>query len=105
MSVRAASKNFGIHEATLRDMLKHADSSGGWHGGITAIPEREEYELAHLLTLKSKWGFVSTRVKMKCLVQEYVQANKNLDTPVGKHLWKFRNFTVRIYIVLQIVAR
>ena len=88
MSVRAASKNFGKHDVTLRDKLKHANSPGGWHGGVTAIQEKES-ELAHLLTLKSKWGFASTREEVKCLVQEYVQANKNLDTPVGKNLWKF----------------
>ena len=66
MSVRAASKNFGLHEATLRDKLKHADSPGGWHGGVTAIPEKEESQLAHLLALKSKWGFATTREEVKC---------------------------------------
>ena len=29
MSVREASKNFGINEATLRDKLKHVDSQRG----------------------------------------------------------------------------
>ena len=85
MSVREASKNFGINEATLRDKMKHVDSQRGWHGVVTAIP-KEESEFAYLLTLKSKWGFASTR-EVKCLVQKYVQANKNLDTPVSKHLW------------------
>ena len=85
MSVREASKNFGINEATLRDKLKHVDSQRGWHGVVMAIP-KEESEFAHLLTLKSKWGFASSR-EMKFLVQKYVQANKNLDTPVSKHLW------------------
>ena len=86
MSVREASKNFGLNKATLRDNLKHVDSQRGWHGVVTAIP-KEESEFAHLLTLKSKWGFASTREEVKCLVQKYVQANKNLDTPVSKHLW------------------
>ena len=88
-SVREASKNFGINEATLRDELKHVDSQRVWHGVVTAIPKKkkEESEFAHLLTLKSKWGFASTREEVKCLVQKYVQANKNLDTPVSKHLW------------------
>ena len=86
MSVREASKNFGINEATLRDKLKHVDSQRGWHGVVTAIPE-EESEFSHLLTLKSKCCFASTREEVKCLVQKYVQANKNLDTPVTKHLW------------------
>ena len=86
MSVREASKNFGINEATLRDKLKHVYSQHGWHGVVTAIP-KEESEFAHLLTLKSKWGFALTREEVKCLVQKYVQANKNLDTPVSKHLW------------------
>ena len=85
MSVREASKNFGINEATRRDKLKHVNSQRGWHG-VTAIP-KEESEFALLLTLKSKWGFASTREEVKCLVQKYVQANKNLDTPVSKHLW------------------
>ena len=53
MSVREASKNFGINEATLQDKLKHVDSQRGWHGVVTAIP-KEESEFAHLLTLKSK---------------------------------------------------
>ena len=86
MSVREASKNFGINEATLRDKLNHVDSQRGWHGVVTAIP-KEESEFAHLLTLKSKWSFASTGEEVKCLVQKYVQANKNLDTPVSKHLW------------------
>ena len=87
MSVREASRNFGINEATLRDKLKHVNSLRGWHGVAMAIP-KEESEFAHLLTLKSKWGFASTREEVKCLdslVQKYVQANKNLDTPVSKH--------------------
>ena len=82
MSVREASKNFGINEATLQDKLKHVDSQRGWHGVVTPIPKKES-EFAHPLTLKSKWGFASTREEVKCLVQ----ANKNLDTPVSKHLW------------------
>ena len=89
MSIRKASKNFGINEATLRDKLKHVDSQRGctgWHGVVTAIP-KEESEFAYLLTLKSKWGFASTREEVKYLVQKYVQTNKNLDTPVSKHLW------------------
>ena len=86
MSVSEASKNFGINEATLRDKLKHIDSQRGWHGVVPAIP-KEESEYVDLLTLKSKWGFASTREEVKCLVQKYVQANKNLDTPVSKHLW------------------
>ena len=86
MSVREASKNFGINEDTLRDKLKHVDSQRGRHGVVTAIP-KEESEFAHLLTLKYKWGFASTREEGNCLVQKYVQAIKNLDTPVSKHLW------------------
>ena len=81
MSVREASKFFGINEATLRDELKHVDSQRGWHGVVMAIP-KEESEFAHLLTLKSKWSFASTREEVKCLVQKFVQANKNLDTRV-----------------------
>ena len=64
--------NFGINEATLRDKLKHVDSQRGRHGVVTAIP-KEESEFAHLLTLKSKWGFASIREEVKCLVQKYVQ--------------------------------
>ena len=60
MSVREASKNFGINEATLRDKLKHVDSQRGWHGVVTAIA-KEESEFGHQLTLKSKWGFASTQ--------------------------------------------
>ena len=86
MLVWESSKNFGINDATLRDKLNHVDSHRGWNGVVTAIP-KEESEFAHLLTLKSKWGFASTREEVKCLVQKYVQANKNLDTPVSKHLW------------------
>ena len=87
MSVREASKNFGINEATLRDKLKHVDSQRGWNGVVTAIPKKESEFQCDLLTLKYKWGFASTREEVKCLVQKYVQANKNLDTPVSKYLW------------------
>ena len=41
MSVREASKNFGINEATLQDKLKHVDSQRGWHGVVTPIPKKE----------------------------------------------------------------
>ena len=107
MSVREASKNFGINEATLRDKLKHVDSQRGWHGVVTAIA-KEESEFGHQLTLKSKWGFASSlqlgSEEVKCLVQKCVQASKNLDTPVSKHLWyivlKFHSKN----IVLQIIA-
>ena len=80
MSVREASKNFGIAKWSYSSrQAKHVDSLRGWHGEVTAIP-KEESEFAHLLTLKSKWGFASTREEVKCLVQKYVQANKNLDS-------------------------
>ena len=89
MSVREASKNFGIKEARYSARQAEACRFTAWlawcsygypKGGIRVCPP------AHT---EIQMGFASTREEAKCLVQKYVQANKNLDTPVSKHLWLF----------------
>ena len=63
-------------------------------GGQTGIPEESERELAFLLNLKAKWGFAASRDEVREIVQEYVTANKEKDTPEGEHLRKFCRFKV-----------
>ena len=94
-SIRSAAKNYGLHEATIRVRMKRETPSAKL-GGTIAIPEDEEANLAYLLTLKSKWGFASTREEVKCLVQEFVQSNRGKDTDLSKHLDKFCRFKVRV---------
>ena len=49
-----------------------------------------------MLNVKAKWGFVADREEMDEMVQDFVQANKDADDPVGEHIRKCCQFKVRI---------
>lgn len=93
-SIRAAAKEHGMHEWTLRDKLKKKPARRAKLGAETAIPESDETQLAFLLSLKSKWGFASTREEVKGIVQEFVSDNKGADSPLGQHLQTYCHFKV-----------
>jgi hypothetical protein len=93
ISYRQAAKQCGISEGALRYRIKNPllKCIGAQH----SIPTENEQELAHLLTVKAKWGFASTRIEVLDLVHDYVLLNKYKDTALGSYLKKHCRFKVR----------
>ena len=89
-SVNSTAKKYGLNESTLRSRIKAAERDGSKrkHGGLQCLPRDIVDKLAVIITTRSKWGFASTRDEIKDLVQEYVTAHREADTPLGEYLKK-----------------
>jgi len=92
LSIRKAAKELNMAESSLRDKMKVKRTKRS--GGQTTLTRDAEEELAHLLIVKAKWGFAAGREELKDIVQQYVIANKDHDTEVGRQLKKLCRFKV-----------
>jgi len=95
-SMRKVARRFHMSEAHLRKNIKHKKNlemtPRRTVGNPLNLPEDSEKELAVLLTIKSKWGFASTREEVCELVQDYVKINITKETPLAEHLRKYCRF-------------
>ena len=58
----------------------------------TSLPRESEIELAECLTIKARWGYASTREKVKELVEQNVKENKDKENAIEEHLRKYCQF-------------
>jgi len=96
LSIRKAAKTIGVDEKTLRNRIKTLNNNSELKkvGGQQALPDKVEEELAHLLSIKAKWGWASSTEEVRDLVGEYVNANLEAEGEVGDHLRRFCKFKV-----------
>ena len=104
-SIRKASKASGLGESTLRYKLKALKASEVKlselrhmptvnRGNKSSLPREAEISLATMTRLTARWGLGLDSDAMKQFVGEYVAANRDKDTDIGKYLRKYCRFKV-----------
>jgi len=105
-SIRAAGRQVGLHESSLRGLLKKNNISSASIESIErsgrcqrelkpVIPIKDEEALASNINLKAKLGFGLTRADMKDLVAKFVDLHKEQETELGAYLRKYCKFKVK----------
>lgn len=96
ISIRKASKQIGMPPTTIRRYLEMEKKNKEIckTGTKTSLPEESERELALMLSIKSKWGYASSREEVKTLVHDFVRSVKGTGTSVGDHVVRYCKFKV-----------
>jgi len=104
-SIRAAGRQVGLPESSLRKILKNnmktlasIDSIErlvtGKSGMKRVLPAKNEEALASAIRLRAKQGLNLTRADIKDLVGKFIDHHKNRETELGAHLRKYCTFKV-----------
>jgi len=98
-SIRKTAKHLGVNESTLRFKLKKVgpvedveELPSTSFGRKCVLPDEDEANLAILMRLRAKWGFSLTGKDIQELAIQYIQYNKDLDTPLAEHMKKHGRF-------------
>jgi len=109
-SIRAAGRHVGIHESSLRGLLKSNTKTSASIDSIDrlvmqksgrkkAIPIKDEEALATAVCLKAKQGFGLTKADITDLVRNFIGRHKEQETELGAHLQKYCKFKVKKMVV------
>ena len=112
LSISKAAIRSNIKVSTLRKIIKrnNNDLENTTQlrvenvGTRRALPFEDEVTLASVSRLRAKWGFGLTAVDIKDLVKQFVDCNKNKDSPLGLHLRKYCHFKVSKFIVRSVAS-
>ena len=101
-SIRKSAKACGMSESTLRYKLKALkvpiaelqQMPTNKRGNKSSLPADAEISLATMARLCARWGMGLDSDAIRQLVAEYVAANREKDTEIGKHLRLYCRFKV-----------